>query len=34
VLLALFAILCFVVFFKSCSNPDIKTRLVSPGAAA
>jgi len=34
VLLALFAILCFVVIFKSGSKPDIKTRLVSHGAAA
>ena len=31
---ALFAILCFVVIFKSGSKPDIKTHLVSHGAAA
>jgi hypothetical protein len=34
VLLALFAILCFVVIFKSGSKPDIKTHLVSDGVAA
>ena len=34
VLLALFAILCFVVIFKSGSKPDIKTHLISDGAAA
>jgi MFS transporter, NNP family, nitrate/nitrite transporter len=34
VLLALFAITCFVVVFKSGSKPDIKTHLVSHGAAA
>jgi hypothetical protein len=34
VLLALFAILCFVVIFKSVSKPDLKTRLASPGATA
>jgi len=34
VLLALFAIICFVVVFKSSSKPDIKTHLVSHGAAA
>ncbi len=34
VLLALFAIICFVVVFKSGSKPDVKTRLVSRGAAA
>jgi NNP family nitrate/nitrite transporter-like MFS transporter len=34
VLLALFAILCFVVIFKADSKPDIKTRLISDGAAA
>lgn len=33
VLLALFAIICFVLVFKSGSKPDIKTRLVSHGAA-
>jgi len=33
-LLALFAIICFVVVFKSGSKPDIKTHLVSHGAAA
>jgi len=34
VFLALFAIICFVVVFKSGSKPDIKTHLVSHGAAA
>ena len=34
VLLALFAILCFVVIFKSGSKPDIKTNLVSHEATA
>ncbi|HEX5084416.1 MAG TPA: MFS transporter [Blastocatellia bacterium] len=34
VLLALFAILCFVVVFKADSKPDTKTQLVSDGAAA
>jgi MFS transporter, NNP family, nitrate/nitrite transporter len=34
VLLALFAIICFVVVFKSSSKPDIKTHLVSHGASA
>jgi MFS transporter, NNP family, nitrate/nitrite transporter len=34
VLLALFAILCFVVIFKSGSKPDIKAQLVSDRAAA
>jgi NNP family nitrate/nitrite transporter-like MFS transporter len=34
VLLALFAIICFVVVFKSGSKPDIKTHLVSHGIAA
>ncbi len=34
VLLALFAILCFVVVLKSGSKPDIKTHLVSHEAAA
>ncbi|HEY8462033.1 MAG TPA: MFS transporter [Blastocatellia bacterium] len=33
-LLALFAIICFVVAFKSGSKPDAKTHLVSHGAAA
>jgi len=33
-LLAIFAIICFVVVFKSGSKPDIKTHLVSHGAAA
>jgi NNP family nitrate/nitrite transporter-like MFS transporter len=34
VLLSLFAIICFVVIFKSGSKPDIKTHLVSHGPAA
>jgi hypothetical protein len=34
VLLALFAIICFVVVFKSGSKAGIKTHLVSHGAAA
>jgi NNP family nitrate/nitrite transporter-like MFS transporter len=34
VLLAAFAIVCFVVVFKSGSKPDTKTHLVSHGAAA
>jgi cyanate permease len=34
VFLALFAIICFVVVFKSGSKSDIKTHLVSHGAAA
>ena len=34
VLLALFSIVCFVVIFKSGSKPDIKSHLVSHGAAA
>src|SRR6266540_1462261 len=33
-LLALFAIICFVVVFKSGSKPDIKKHLVSHGAVA
>lgn len=33
-LLALFAIICFIIALKSGSKPDIKTRLVSHGAAA
>jgi hypothetical protein len=31
---ALFAIICFVVVFTSGSKPDIRTHLVSHGAAA
>jgi NNP family nitrate/nitrite transporter-like MFS transporter len=34
VLLALFAIICFVVVFKSGSKPDITKHLISHGAAA
>jgi NNP family nitrate/nitrite transporter-like MFS transporter len=34
VLLALFSIVCFVVIFKSGSKPDVKSHLVSHGAAA
>ena len=34
VLLSLFSIVCFVVIFKSGSKPDIKSHLVSHGAAA
>jgi len=33
-LLALFAVVCFIVVFKSGSNPDPKTQLVSHGASA
>jgi hypothetical protein len=34
VFLALFAIICFVVVFKSGSKPNPKTHLISHGAAA
>jgi len=34
VFLALFAIICFVVAFKSGSKPDPKTHLIPRGAAA
>jgi hypothetical protein len=34
VLLALFAIICFVVVFKSGSEPNLKTHLIPHGAAA